>query len=201
MPIEFSRLKLGNQYDRPALAAMWGYEGFQAISRGVVTPKNQNLIVLFVTRYKQKALTQYVDFIQDGVLHWEGEDGHGNDQRIATAERNGTAIHLFFRELHHRPFEYKGLVRLLEWELDTLRPSRFRFALESPDSVENDLIAHEDEIALVPSTERVDLVKSRIGQGVFRQRLISVWGGCSVTGVACPLPDGHIYQVGLRHGR
>jgi putative restriction endonuclease len=182
MPIEFSRLKLGNLYDRPALAAMWGYEGFQAISRGVVTPKGQNLIVLFVTRFKQKALTQYVDFIQDGLLHWEGEDGHGNDQRIASAEKTGTAIHLFYRELHHRPFEYKGLVRPLGWELESQRPSRFRFALVSPDPVQNDLIAHEDEIAIVPSTERVDLVKSRIGQGLFRERLISAWGGCAVTG-------------------
>lgn len=182
MPVEFSTLKLGNLYDRPILAAMWGYESFQAIAKGVVTPKGQSLIVLFVTRFKQKALTQYVDYIEDGLLHWEGEDGHGNDLRVARAEENGTAIHLFYRELHHRPFEYKGLLQVRHFELRTDRPSKFLFALESPDPVQNDLIAHEDELIIAPETERLQLMKSRVGQGRFREDLIQVWGGCAVTG-------------------
>lgn len=182
MPIAFSTLKIGNLYDRPVLAAMWGYESFQAIAKGVVTPKGQNLVVLFVTRFKQKALTQYDDYIEDGLLHWEGEDGHGNDQRIVHADENGTAIHLFFRELHHRPFEYKGLVQLRHFEIFVDRPSKFRFALESPDPIRNDLEAHEEELIVVPETERAQLVMSRIGQGRFREGLIQAWGGCAVTG-------------------
>lgn len=182
MPVEFSTIKIGNLYDRPLLAAMWGYESFQAIAKGVITPKGQNLIVLFVTRFKQRSLTQYVDYIEDGLLHWEGEDGHGNDQRVIQAEERGTAIHLFYRELHHRPFEYKGLLRLSHHELHIERPSRFIFALESPDPIKNDLAAHEDEILAVPETERMELRKSRIGQGRFRDSLIQAWGGCAVTG-------------------
>lgn len=182
MPVEFSTIKIGNLYDRPVLAAMWGYESFQAIAKGVVTPKRQNLIVLFVTRFKQRSLTQYDDYIQDGLLHWEGEDGHGNDQRVVHAEERGTAIHLFYRELHHRPFEYMGLLRLSHHELRTERPSRFIFALESPDPIQNDLAAHEDEILVAPETERMELRKSRIGQGRFREGLIQTWGGCAVTG-------------------
>jgi len=34
----------------------------------------------------------------------------------------------------------------------------------------------------ISSTEKSSLVKARIGQGAFRQRLIGLWGGCSVTG-------------------
>lgn len=34
----------------------------------------------------------------------------------------------------------------------------------------------------ISSTEKSSLVKARIGQGTFRQRLIGLWGGCSVTG-------------------
>lgn len=34
----------------------------------------------------------------------------------------------------------------------------------------------------ISSTEKSGLVKARIGQGTFRQRLIGLWGGCSVTG-------------------
>lgn len=182
MAVEFSTLKIGNLYDRPVLAAMWGYEGFQAIAKGVITPKGQNLIILFVTRFKQRSLTQYVDYIEDGLLHWEGEDGHGNDQRVVQARERGTTIHLFYRELHHRPFEYKGLLHLSHYELRTEEPSRFVFALESPDPILNDLSAHEAEILAVPETERMELRKSRIGQGRFRESLIQTWGACAVTG-------------------
>lgn len=182
MPVEFTSIKIGSLYDRPVLAAMWGYESFQAIAKGVVTPKGQNLIVLFVTRFKQRSLTQYVDYIEDGLLHWEGEDGHGNDLRVVQAEERGTSIHLFYRELHHRPFEYKGILRLSHHELRTKGPSRFIFALEFPDPIQNDLVAHEEEILAVPETERMELRKSRIGQGRFRERLIQTWGGCAVTG-------------------
>jgi len=182
MAVEFSMLKIGNLYDRPVLAAMWGYESFQAIAKGVVTPKGQNLIVLFVTRFKQRSLTQYDDYIEDGLLYWEGEDGHGNDQRVVQAEERGTAIHLFYRELHHRPFEYKGLLCLSHHDLRVERPSRFIFALQSPDPIQNDLVAHEEEIQVVPETERLELRKSRIGQGRFREGLIQSWGGCAVTG-------------------
>jgi hypothetical protein len=47
--------------------------------------------------------------------------------------------------------------------------------------VESDieLILANPEIAL---TEKNNLVKARIGQGAFRQRLIGIWNNCSVTG-------------------
>lgn len=47
-----------------------------------------------------------------------------------------------------------------------------------------DAILSEDHIS---ETEKSNLIKSRIGQGVFRQRLISFWGGCSVTGYNDPV--------------
>ena len=37
------------------------------------------------------------------------------------------------------------------------------------------------ENSMLSVTEREELVKSRIGQGLFRQKLIAYWGGCSVT--------------------
>ena len=33
------------------------------------------------------------------------------------------------------------------------------------------------------NTERINLVKSRIGQGTFRQKLISYWSACAITGL------------------
>jgi hypothetical protein len=53
--------------------------------------------------------------------------------------------------------------------------------LESTDAVA-EILAELDSI---PETEREAILKSRIGQGVFRERLISYWKGCAVTGSKC----------------
>ena len=47
--------------------------------------------------------------------------------------------------------------------------------------VESDIDAILDDSAISP-TERHDLVKCRIGQGTFRQKLIAYWKSCTVTG-------------------
>lgn len=41
------------------------------------------------------------------------------------------------------------------------------------------------ELDSIPETERTAVLKSRIGQGVFRERLITYWKGCAVTGADC----------------
>lgn len=38
------------------------------------------------------------------------------------------------------------------------------------------------ELDSIPETERTAVLKSRIGQGIFRERLINYWKGCAVTG-------------------
>jgi hypothetical protein len=68
-----SFLTIGQKYARPMQAARWGYASHHAISRGVVTPQAENVILLFVTRIKQEALTQYLDYISGELLFWEGQ--------------------------------------------------------------------------------------------------------------------------------
>lgn len=89
MPVHFDELQIGNQYDRSFLAKLWNYQGFQAISKGVVTPSGSLVIILFVTKIKQGSLQQYNDYIRDNVLFWEGEDKHGSDQRIINSKSMG----------------------------------------------------------------------------------------------------------------
>jgi putative restriction endonuclease len=43
----------------------------------------------------------------------------------------------------------------------------------------SEIISH-NELSI---TEKTNLVKSRVGQGSFRQKLINYWGGCAVTGL------------------
>jgi hypothetical protein len=44
--------------------------------------------------------------------------------------------------------------------------------------------AASDSLADLPETERDAVVKSRLGQGIFRQQLVEYWRGCAVTGAS-----------------
>ena len=48
----------------------------------------------------------------------------------------------------------------------------------------DDIKSHKKEFNLLDKTEQESIIKSRIGQGIFRDNLIEIWGGCSVTGLA-----------------
>jgi hypothetical protein len=60
-----------------------------------------------------------------------------------------------------------------------------QFAKYLADGHSGDVEEDIDEILTDPglsATERMNLVKSRIGQGVFRQKVLSHWKACAVTG-------------------
>ena len=184
--LDFSNIQIGKKYDRPWLANGWGFRGYEAISRGVFCPRGGGQIVLFVTRIKQESLEQYNDFISGEYLFWEGEKGHGNDQRIANSTQSGEEVHLFYREIHHSAFEYKGLVTVVGTGFVPNRPTKFVFHLEHDQSAQDDLVTHRTEIDNLPETERESIIKARIGQGTFRQQLLELWEGCAVTDVRLP---------------
>ncbi len=182
----FSSLEIGRRYDRPELAHIWGFAGHQAISRGVVTPKERREIILFVTRLKQLSMRQYEDSLSADTLYWEGEDGHGNDQRIIGASDAGDQIYLFYRLVHHSPFEYKGRVELISFDQNTDKPSEFVFRLLVDQTPGGDIERAKKELDALKPTERKALAKARLGQGRFRRDLFSMWKGCAVTGVRVP---------------
>lgn len=53
--------------------------------------------------------------------------------------------------------------------------------IETHDAVD-DLQAMEEVASALSEKERITYQKARIGQGHYRERLISYWGGCAVTG-------------------
>lgn len=123
----FDSLEPGEVYGRPELAALWGYKDWHAIGRGIVTPAGHRLIILFVTKEKQEALTQYEDHFEGDLLHMQGETNHAADQRLANAASAGHEIHLFYRDEHHSDFAYYGEVFLRDHDLREGEPSRFVF--------------------------------------------------------------------------
>lgn len=188
MHISFEALTIGAEYERPQLAVLWGYKSHHAISRGVITPAGTQVVILFVTKEKQESFTQYRDYLEADILHWEGEKLHGSDDRIVNSEKNGDEVHLFFRERHHSSFVYFGRIHLLHHELRTDRPSHFSFRVISVSDVAKtdpfkDVEDSYAELATLDETERLAIIQSRVGQGKFRRNVLNLWGCCAVTGV------------------
>ena len=159
MPVSFDQLVLGRSYTRPELATIWGYASYEAISRGAVTPAGSPFVILFITKEKQSFFPQYRDELHGERLVIEGETGHTADDRIVGARAKGDEIHLFYRERHHQPFEYKGQIHLISYEVRTDAPSHFEFSLDpysaaASGSLETELLTHGLEIeSLIPEEE------------------------------------------------
>jgi hypothetical protein len=176
--INFDNLVIGKKYDRPQLAEIWGYKSYNAISRGVITPKDKNFIILFITKEKQVSLTQYEDHIDSDILFWEGEKEHGSDDRIISKK---DVVYVFYREKHHSAFTYKGRALLRSFRLSRDRPSKFVFSLIDLAISEKTIVADINSDYGIPLTEKEAIVNSRVGQGLFRNRSIELWKSCSVT--------------------
>jgi hypothetical protein len=126
MAVSFDKLVLGDTYSRIELAKLWGYTGYQALARGVVTPRNDNKIILFVTREKQSFAEQYRDELRGDVLDWEGPTDHFAEDRMINARQSADEIHVFYRDRHHSDFVYEGEFEVISYERFADRPSRFR---------------------------------------------------------------------------
>lgn len=129
MPISFAKIHQGAKYSRQTLAELWGYSSFHAIARGVVTPRDDNKIVLFVTEEKQSSAEQYSDRLAGNILEWEGPTDHFAEDRMLEAVERGDEIHLFHRDRHHTDFTYYGRLAVINSVLHTNRPSHFTFQL------------------------------------------------------------------------
>lgn len=188
MPVTFRALTVGAKYERPQLAELWGYKSHHAISRGVITPADTRFVILFVTKEKQDGILQYRDLLEGDILHWEGEERHGSDDRIVNSELRDDEIYLFYRERHHSPFIYLGRIKLVDHEIRGNGPSRFTFRVSAlfgatEDDPFRDVGDHSDEFGNLNETERQAVIQSRVGQGLFRRDVLELWGGCAVTGI------------------
>lgn len=81
---------------------------------------------------------------------------------------------------------YKGRIKLLDYKIKHDFPSSFVFQIENYNQIKYDIEEHADEYSSLSETEREAVIRSRIGQGIFRKRLFDLWEGCSVTGINTP---------------
>ena len=129
MAVSFAQIQRGQTYTRGDLASMWGYAGTEALSRGVVTPRDDNKIVLFVTLDKRPGDEQYEDELVGDVLLWEGPNDHFAEDRMLAHAQSTDEVHLFYRVQQRDAFTYAGQFVLYSCQRFTDRPSRFVFRL------------------------------------------------------------------------
>lgn len=129
MPVSFDLIKIGEVYSRNFLAKTWGYAAYQALARGVVTPKGDSKIILFVTADKQEWIQQYTYKRQGDILNWEGPNDHIAEEGMLKARDSGEEIHLFFRVGHHTDFTYYGIIDVESVTIELKRPSQSKFRL------------------------------------------------------------------------
>lgn len=203
MPVSLESLKMGNPYDRPELAELWGYASFHAIAKGIVTPRGTPYVILFITMEKQEFQTQYEDHLENGILEIEGETNHSTDARVINAATAGNQIVLFYRDRHHMPFTYYGQVHLIRHEVHTDSPSRFSLRVPSdhPDeSLATELIAHgQPNEEFVPDVEGRRVIRHHAAyerSSRNRRRALVIHGNCCM---ACGFNFDHIY--GTEHAR
>ncbi len=85
-------------------------------ARGVVTPRDDNKIILFVTHEKPTHFEQYEDQLTGDTPHWEGPTDHFAEDRMLAAGQSGDEMHLFYRDRHGGDFRYQGQLQLVSCE-------------------------------------------------------------------------------------
>lgn len=128
--VDMRKIRVGGQYTRDELAQAWGYESYHALARGVVTPANDNKIILFVTEVKKSDREPYADRLVGRVLEWEGPIDHFAEERMVKAHSIGDEIHVFYRYWPNDPFTYIGRADVISYLRRATGPSRFKLEVE-----------------------------------------------------------------------
>ncbi len=125
MKVTFDNIQKGKEYSRNELVKIWGYSHRFPLDRGVVTPKDTNLIILFATKEKHQSAEQYADNLIGDKLHWEGPTDHGSEDRMINSNNTDDQIHLFYRDRWDMDFTYEGQFIVDSYQLNADRPSKF----------------------------------------------------------------------------
>lgn len=183
------RLKVGSIYPREDLISFFSITD-ATINTGVFRPAGYRSIWLFVTRDKTNDRTQYRDFLEGDLLHWEGQTSGRTDSKIVSHEANGDELLVFYRDSKRQHpkagFKFEGQFRYLSHTPGA--PSRF--LLQRTDSTSEEIgeaeIEHFDPTNIEDGRQKVFAsVARRQGQGAFRRALMRAYRGqCAVTGCA-----------------
>lgn len=172
--------------------------------RGISNCADNNLLFIFTNPHKGQDV--YVDKWKGDSFYYSGEGRVGDmtftggNLSIKNHVANGKEIHLFEADKNTKNrgyWRYVDQVRLVDVNyyrnLDDNGDERqaFQFVLvsalnEKIDHSLDDIASDEASTPIKPNeTERKGLVTSRVGQGFYRNQILSRWGNkCAVTGLS-----------------
>ena len=127
--VSFKNIVVGEEYSRSELAEMWDYASFHPLARGVVTPREDNKIILFVTEEQPDFQQQYEDALEGNLLYWEGPTDHFAEDRMIRASDTEDQIHVFHRLEYPSDFTYLGQAEVIDVQRHSDRPSKFRLRI------------------------------------------------------------------------
>ena len=129
MYVIFDNIQRGEEYSRTQLAEIWGYKSYHAIARGVVTPRDDNKIILFVTECNTESQHNYNNQLTGDNLAWEGPTDHYAERRMLDALETGDEIHIFHRKRYDADFTYLGQATVAASTLSASISSRFKLRI------------------------------------------------------------------------
>jgi hypothetical protein len=156
---------------------------------------------MITSRYIPNTRTPHFDAAVSAALDYE-IDGGGNKMIIGIENGDGVVYRVIetrgmgaymhtVNSILDLGFEDK-LAESLHGEggFDSrMTPSDLLLNVAAPQEAESnpvaELLSDLDEVAEAPETERQAILNSRIGQGIFRTKLIAYWGKCAVSGATC----------------
>jgi hypothetical protein len=172
--------------------------------RGISNCAENNLLFIFTNPLKSEDV--YVDKWEGDSFYYSGEGRVGDmtftggNLSIKNHEANGKEIHLFEADKNTKNrgyWRYVDQVRLVDVNYYRNRDDNgnereaFQFILVSASSEANgrsfgDISSDEtNDLSKPNKTEREGLVISRVGQGYYRNQILSRWGNeCAVTGLS-----------------
>jgi len=183
------KLKPGAIYTREALGDLFDIHD-ATLNTGVFRPKAYHSVWLFVTRDKTPDRTQYKDFLDGDVLHWQGQTSGRTDPMIIEHQQRGLELLLFYREWkyehEHAGFRYEG--RFLYVSHSGSNPTSF-ILHRVPSDLETEATWLEQTEPFDPKdigdgrTRILREIVRRQGQRSFRQKLLSAYEGrCAISG-------------------
>lgn len=190
------KLELGKEYKRSTIHEAYGGQR----QGGISTPTKFKYIFIFSN--KSGKTYGYEDgWYADNTFYYTGQGQIGDMQfvrgnkEILNQRENGKEI-LLFSETKKSYYKYSAKLNFVDYNFiqtkDRNKQNRkaIQFILQSAlsntsPSVTPYATAQYKEKSIPPgSTERKGLVTSRVGQGIYRRKLMEKWGKkCAVTGI------------------
>lgn len=193
-------LTIGSVYTREHLKGILDTQD-ATINTGVFRPLGFDSVLLFVTEKKTPDRVQYVDKLEGGILHWQGQNAGRTDDWIIEHRSRGLELLLFYRakkyEYSGAGFKYEGLfdyvshqgARPASFTLERAGESFAKAELQAESQAEAQL---EASVAFDPTNiedarkKKFASIVMRQGQPVFRRQLLEAYERrCALTD--CPV--------------